>query len=1093
MYESQESSLINSFEIGTIFNSQSYIEYFVYDLNKNLFLTEYNFREYTLNNLQNNPDELYEIIIDPSQSLLNSGFDQGTYISYYNFLDKKIGSNLEQLYISEISNDRTEIRLDSIILDELSLIEQTNTFIQERQDSDYFLDFYLNFGDNNLLIANNIILESQDITNPTILVKLYEPLPDEFNLNSKCWIVITIEESVAYQVTFDDPIFEINDTTSIQGPNFNLNIKDQVNNSTAELSYIDLITTSLTSSQQQLASLLEEKEIDVNIDYTTFEGYTHFSSAETRLRNFYYKIQVIEQYSSSISILNNTSNSDISGSISIYQSKIDNIITNFDGYDYFLYYESSSIAWPKTTTQKPYELAKSDSTAVLSWIGSTNESSPYYGGLLLSASLYDNENKDNLLYSIPEYLRDDSDNYQYELFVQMVAQHYDNIWVYHKEITKKYDNDNRLEYGVSKDIVADAIRDFGVKLYQNNFSNNDLYTAFLGLTPQGGLFPFPNITGSLPTPSGFEYIDQFISASNDFTPLDDVNKSLYKRIYHNLPYLLKSKGTLPGLRALITSYGIPDTILRINEFGGKDKVDSNDWDYWQNEFNYAFTTPANNFISSDWNVNPNWNTSDGVPDSVSFRFKTTGLPQNNIPYSQSLWNLDNDRAFLTLKYTGSGYTSSSYSGSSIDPYYQYAYLELYPGYTNAPTLSASIYLPFFNGGWWSVMINRVPNVGVSGYSDFTLYAGGSLQEIRYYTNHISESVFKDYIMNPHSIEGNTINSSPDELIFRASLGGELYTGSNSIHPKVTGSWVTTQSFASDSNFYYDQTPVFTPNTEYFFYDQPIAGIRNSISDKIRIENNVMPEGDTLSPFMSLSQMSNVSQSYTQNINYLEVAFSPTNEINEDIMSQIGSFNIGEYIGDPRLRSSSAVTYPDLDQLRNEYFQKYISNYNLTDFIRLIKFFDNSLFKMIRDFVPARTSLASGIVIKQHLLERNKYPQPQIELENLDISGTLKPTWNNYEPGTVENFEGQTGGVFDQFNLISNTSQSWYENITTPSGSVLMLHDSQDEFYNGEFSGSVILVTDGILNEAFSSENLEFEYKSCILLRNKSRSNRHISI
>jgi hypothetical protein len=164
-------------------------------------------------------------------------------------------------------------------------------------------------------------------------------------------------------------------------------------------------------------------------------------------------------------------------------------------------------------------------------------------------------------------------------------------------------------------------------------------------------------------------------------------------------------------------------------------------------------------------------------------------------------------------------------------------------------------------------------------------------------------------MNPHSIEGNNINSSPDELIFRASLGGELYTGSNSIHPKVTGSWVTTQSFASDSNFYYDQTPVFTPNTEYFFYDQPIAGIRNSISDKIRIENNVMPEGDTLSPFMSLSQMSNVSQSYTQNINYLEVAFSPTNEINEDIMSQIGSFNIGEYIGDPRLRSSSAVTYP----------------------------------------------------------------------------------------------------------------------------------------------------------------------------------------
>jgi hypothetical protein len=38
-------------------------------------------------------------------------------------------------------------------------------------------------------------------------------------------------------------------------------------------------------------------------------------------------------------------------------------------------------------------------------------------------------------------------------------------------------------------------------------------------------------------------------------------------------------------------------------------------------------------------------------------------------------------------------------------------------------------------------------------------------------------------MNPHSIEGNFLNSSPDNLAFRASLGGELYTGSVSIHPK----------------------------------------------------------------------------------------------------------------------------------------------------------------------------------------------------------------------------------------------------------------------------------------------------------------------
>ena len=60
----------------------------------------------------------------------------------------------------------------------------------------------------------------------------------------------------------------------------------------------------------------------------------------------------------------------------------------------------------------------------------------------------------------------------------MVAQYYDNVWLYTKDVTQKYNADNRLDFGISKDLVADAIKDFGVKLYQNNFSNEDLYTAF---------------------------------------------------------------------------------------------------------------------------------------------------------------------------------------------------------------------------------------------------------------------------------------------------------------------------------------------------------------------------------------------------------------------------------------------------------------------------------------------------------------------------------------------------------------------------------------------------------------------------------------
>lgn len=1118
-YQSQDTSLLSSFNVNTFLSSSSYIEYFVYDNNQNILSSEYDFKDYTILNdgqLAGNNGYVSQIIVDPELSLINNGYDQGEYISYYNIFNKQIGSFLQQLYISEISSDRTEIRLDSTSLTDLDIVEQTNNFIQQRNDSTYFLDFYLNFGDNILSIANNIQLDNQDPTNPTILVKLYEALPEQFDLNSTLWIVTLIEESLAYQVKFEDVPFVVIDTTPVKGPNFNLDLKDQVNNSTQNVSYEDLTSTTLSSSLNQLNSLLEEKEIDINVDYTNFSDFIHFSSAQTRLENFYYKVGLIQEYSSSINLLNSTNSSslDVGNSKEIYENKINDIITNFDGYDYYLYYSSGSWAYPKMNSEPPYQLYPVDDDIVLNWYGSTNEYSPLYGGIILSASLYDNQNKDILLHSIPEYLRDDSNNQPYELFIDMVAQHFDNIWIYYKDVTQKYNADNRLEYGISKDIVADAIRDFGIKLYQNNFSNDDLYTAFLGLTPNGALFPFPNITGSLPTPSGFEYVDTLISASNDYLPLDDVNKSLYKRIYHNLPYLLKSKGTLAGLRALITSYGIPDTILRINEYGGKDKVNSNDWDYWQNEFNYAFNTSDDSlYFSLDWNLNPDWNSPDNVPSTLAFRFKTDGFPGETSTTNQTLWY--GKHALLTLTYTGSGYTSGSYDGSIIDPYYQYGTLTLYPNYDSNPNASASIYLPFFNNNWWSIMATRKGD-------DFILYAGnkiyeggdngtllgffqsssitedstgwigndfssfgdpyglsfsgfyGSYQEARYYTTVLSESVFKDYIMNPASIEGNSINSGPNELAFRASLGGELYTGSNSIHPKSTGSWSPTSSFISGNEFSFNSTPTFVRNEEYFFYDQPVAGIKNSVSDKIRIESNTIPSGDTLSPYRSLAQNTAASSSYTPNINYLEVSFSPQNEIDEDIMDQIGFFNIGDYIGDPAERFSG-TSYPNLDKLRNEYFEKYTKNYNLVDFIRLIKFFDNSLFKMIKDFVPARTSLASGIVIKQTLLERNKYPQPQVAWENLDISGTLKPTWNDYNPGTVEHFEGGTGGSFESFNLIENVSQSWDVTYNTPLGEVTVVHNSQDEFYDGEFSGSVILVTTQSLNQAYPLENALFGY------------------
>jgi hypothetical protein len=140
--------------------------------------------------------------------------------------------------------------------------------------------------------------------------------------------------------------------------------------------------------------------------------------------------------------------------------------------------------------------------------------------------------------------------------------------------------------------------------------------------------------------------------------------------------------------------------------------------------------------------------------------------------------------------------------------------------------------------------------------------------------------------------------------------------------------------------------------------------------------------------------------------------------------------------------------------------------------------------MIKDFVPARTSLASGVVIKQTLLERNKYPQPQVSQETVTYTGSIEST-QLWDPITqqkyishslIETFDGGAGGVFNTFNTVTNTSQSWYETLTTPSGSVTVLHNSQDEFYDGEFSGSIITVTTQSLFTSYPLENIASYYK-----------------
>ena len=1035
------------------------VESHIFSEDNRLIRSNYNNTNYSIQSTEFTSDSaVNNITLDPEAELKEQGIDKGFAKILYYIYNPLFGSSYDkQLFIHDISPDRTELRVRTLDLTQDEFLTGVSTYTPGPDSEGNTTPFYLNFENNTLLISVNSALNIAEDGNVELLVKLYEPLPTTIGLKDKFFAINKTADDIAFSAQFPLQVGREDDRIYLQGPNVNLEFNNQINNSTEFTTLKDIKSTPLTSSLAQINSLLAERGVELTIDYSDFNNFVHFSSAEQRINNFYYKLSEIQRYDSLIysSSIGAATTSSLSASSAYYQNLKDKIIEEFDGYDYYLYYESGSKSWPKTNSTKPFAQESTSSVAGQAWLTSS----------IASASLYDDENQDILLKTTPEYLRDDSANEPYNLFMGMAGQMFDNIYIYTDAIKNRYDWDNRVDYGISKDLAGDALRSFGIKLYQNNFSDQDLYSAFLGITP----------SGSLLFSTGSELITSYVTSSAESIPADDITKLIYKRLYHNLPYLIKSKGTLAGIKALIACYGIPETILRISEFGGKDKVNTNDWDYYYDKFNYAYHTSGSGYINPRWPINTAWNSSDNVPRTVAFRFKTERVPTDSGYYSQSLFNLDGDEVVLRLNYTGSGFTSGSYSGSIIDPDYQYAHLEFYPQYNTDPTISASIYLPFFNQDWWGVEIIRSGSREEDGFeiragnkiyqgqdgtklgfyatSSITTahepwYAGtsaffgadgnkawgkafsGSLQEIRYYTSSLKEESFKDFIMNPLSTEGNGVNTSPNELAFRASLGGELYTGSTSIHPKVTGSWTTTSSFSGNSDF--DITGgTFYDNREFIFFDQIPVGIKNRITDKVRAEELILPPAldgiNVLSNIQSIEQHSEVSQSYTPNTNLLEVAFSPQNEINDDIIQQMGNFNIGDYIGDPRLVSSSNNFYPDLNDLRNSYFEKYEDSYGLWDYIRLIKYFDNSLFKMIKDFVPARTSLASGVVIKQHVLERNKYPLPQLTQSFHYFTGSIGQTAgliddqryytasSDYESNTLYTFSGGTGGSFEEFN------------------------------------------------------------------------------
>ena len=1054
-YKPQDKNLLNSLEINNEFGGpDDKIEMHVISPNGDIIESIYDFKNYRVLNTIQNSSLFNQIELDPKSDLKNLGYFSGQYNVSYNFYRQLFLSNPNTNYfISEISQDRTEIKISNNNISYTDLGQSYLNYIATRNSRNFYSDFILNFGNNNTYIAVNVALDNVNTSIPSLYIKLYEPLPTNINLKDTLWLVESISEPYSFRINIDFIAEEIDTTIPLRGPNINIELNDKINLTTPYLNLSNLLNSSVTSSYQQLQSWLEEKSIEITIDYTNFNNFVHFSSAVDRLNNFKYKLSQIQSLQADINALGNlnhlTNPTYINTNKKILQTKLNSIIEKFDGYEYYLYFESGSKAWPKINSTKPYINVGVNDPQAITWFGSINESSPYYGGEILKAFNYDNQNKNYIWNNLPEYIKSDPQNSNLELFTSMLGQHYDYIWTYIKDITDINIADNRLNFGISKDLVADTLRNFGIKLYTNSRNQNDIYSSLLGINAKGNFLPS---TGSY-------LIDTYVTSSQYTIPDNDIVKETYKRIYHNLPYLLKSRGTRAGLRALINCFGIPETILKIREYGGSQKGE-NLIEQIIPKFNYKLQNPnltipfsfsKKQFLDKRKNI---------TPDTLEFRFK---LDPNNIIPTQSILSSQNGWKKIRVTHiTGSN-----------------AYIDFGLSNNNTLLYSTPIKLPLYNGDWWTLNLTRETGsidisqidsnntyiltignkddngikyltsssifINGSTQSDYNLYGWntkgddlhfnftGSIQEFRYWIGSIFIEDFKDHILNPRSIKLHDVTKSYENLIFRLPLGSELDTNLGpiipSVHPSLTSSFNTSSEGKLSGGKY-------TTNHETFLLNTPNVGNITEIDEKIRITSSNLIPGDVLTPYISIQKPLNPS--YTNDLSIVDISLSPQDSINNDIISQLGNFNIDEYIGDPR--NASLTTYPKLNELRDFYFQKYSNSQNIFDLIKLLSYFDNSLFKMIKDFVPAKSNLSTGLTIKPHILERNKTSKFEPSFTFINHSGSINI-------GSISGSNGLDLNLNTDYNeIIKNSSLIFSYN-----------HTDKKELFNGELGGTEMTV------------------------------------
>jgi len=865
-------------------------------------------------------------------------------------------------YISEISPDGTELLIKPVNKDIKKIPNYNNntgflfdnTFINnlsfnyKQGDTDISLNDLQKYV---LQLQHHILIEDETISKSlypiinvavfdenkdTLVLKLYKKISKN-NVNVRLnFVKLYNNHSIAhkyidYEYLEEQKSIEYFKTLPkiVLEPNIDLSL-NKFHNSSKEISfknYNELLNNNSDNENINLISFINKKNL-LNVDYSVFKEFIHFSSGKIRLENFKIKLENIFDINNKIStinsILTNTTGNENESVFSKNQKnklllKKQQIIDNFTDYEYYLYFKKES-EFKKSINQYSIDSSwpKDDNGNCLPL--SDSNCSTWYNKMLLELEEYDSNNMFNFLNFIPNYIISENENIEYIKLLNLTGEYLDKIYIVLKNLVTykiKYDN---VKHYFNKEIFISLLKSSGLDV-----ENNNAYAEIIN------------------------YFSSVAESNCDYT-LEEMSFEIWNRLYVNDYTINSFKGTKEAIELLLSVYGIPNLLLDIEETSikTKDNIETTQeyksidkYCYKANTgkilfdhsnitlFNYPLTMTFNIYLRK--NINTDYTILYDSDDNSIIKYDSSTKSivlinsSDDVIFNTSLKNnFRLDKPFqITLKYYDSNLSLV------VSQFARNEYTKVdFPVITNYRKIyndSNNIRFSINN----NIMFRELFVWNNYEYTDSDIELQTKFPQRKNLLNGNIDKPLQDiidYLLIHYEMNGDFIESKSNN---------ELYINSTDCEFK---------------SFYFTNI-IHNTNIDDFNVDK----IR--IIDTKKSDVRLYPS----------HKIDNYSDNYKiEDTNSVSVYFTPSKLINSSITSIYANYNFDNALGD--IADENKEYYTILKEEEDNFNDMFTFSDNITDYVQQ---FDKSLFSQIESMLPLRANKFVGILIKPTLFERNK--------------------------------------------------------------------------------------------------------------------------